>query len=92
MARKKVVFVIVEGPSDETALGATLSRLFNDRFVYLHVVRSDITTMKGVTPSNIISKLGNMVKSYARDNHFVKLHILQCFSFRRPHAAGFSVS
>lgn len=48
MARKKVVFVIVEGPSDETALGATLSRLFNDRFVYLHVVRSDITTMKGV--------------------------------------------
>lgn len=74
MARKKVVFVIVEGPSDETALGAVLSRLYDGRFVYLHVMRKDITTEKGVGPSNIVSVLGNVVRLYAKENHFVKSH------------------
>ena len=29
MARKKIIFVIVEGPSDDEALGAIFSRAFN---------------------------------------------------------------
>ena len=29
MARKKIVFVIVEGPSDDEALGAIFSRAFD---------------------------------------------------------------
>ena len=29
MARKKIVFVIVEGASDETALGAVLTKLYD---------------------------------------------------------------
>ena len=74
VARKKIVFVIVEGPSDETALGAVLDRFYDGRFVYLHVMRRDITTEKGINPSNIVSTLGNIVKAYARDNHFQKLH------------------
>jgi len=74
MARKKVVFVIVEGPSDKTALGAVLSKLFDKRFVYLHVMRRDITTEKGINSSNIVSALGNTVKLYASENHFTKMH------------------
>ena len=44
MPRKKVVFVIVEGPSDETALGVLLSRHFDKDTVYTHVMHCDITT------------------------------------------------
>ena len=44
MPRKKVIFVIVEGPSDETALGVLLSRHFDKDTVYTHVMHCDITT------------------------------------------------
>ncbi|MDE6590944.1 MAG: hypothetical protein K2K53_11495 [Oscillospiraceae bacterium] len=74
MARKKIVFVIVEGPSDETALGAILSRFYDGRFVYLHVMRRDITTEDGINPSNIVATLGDIIKAYARDNHFDRIH------------------
>lgn len=70
MARKKVVFVIVEGPSDETALGVTLSQVFDTESVYIHIMRGDITTRVGVTPQNIVAKLGNEVRAYAKDNHY----------------------
>ncbi len=70
MARKKVVFVIVEGPSDETALGVTLSQVFDTESVYIHIMRGDITTRVGVTPQNIVAELGNEVKAYAKHNHY----------------------
>ena len=72
MSRKKVIFVIVEGPSDETALGAILSKIFDRNNVYLHIMREDITTKNGVNVSNILSRIGNIVKQYAKDNHFSK--------------------
>ena len=55
MKRKKVVLVIVEGPSDEEALGAILSRYFDENEVRVYVRRGDITTEKGnkCEPSNI---------------------------------------
>lgn len=74
MARRKVVFVIVEGPSDETALGAILSRLFDEKSVYLHVMRQDITTENGVNASNIVPKLGNIIRKYAKDYCLAKTH------------------
>jgi hypothetical protein len=36
VARKKVVFIIVEGPSDETVLGAILSNLFDSSYICEH--------------------------------------------------------
>lgn len=65
MARKKIVFVIVEGPSDEEALGVLLTRLFDSNAVYVHVMHCDITTEVGVNPSNIVAKIGNTVKDFA---------------------------
>lgn len=70
MARRKVVFVIVEGPSDNTALGVTLSRVFDKNSLYVHIMHGDITTRKGVTSQNIISKIGIEIKAYAKSNHY----------------------
>ena len=62
MKRKKVVLVIVEGPSDEDALGAVLNNYFDKDRVYVHTHHGDITTEKGNKCSNIISKVNECVK------------------------------
>lgn len=74
MTRKKIIFVIVEGPSDEDALGVVLQRLYGTSTVYVHVMHRDITTEKGVNPSNIIAKIGNEIREYARHMHFRNIH------------------
>lgn len=70
MARRKVVFVIVEGASDETALGITLNQVFDKESVHVHIMHGDITTRTGVTPQNIVAKVGNEVRAYATSNHY----------------------
>lgn len=70
MTRKKIIFVIVEGPSDETALSAILDQIYDRNAVYLYVTRCDITTEKGTTPSNIINKVAATIKQYAANYHF----------------------
>jgi hypothetical protein len=74
VARKKIVFVIVEGPSDEEALGVILSKLYNTSTVYVHIMYFDVTTAIGNTPSNIINKVCATIKQYAKDSHFVNSH------------------
>ena len=70
MAKKKIVFVIVEGPSDDEALGVLLSRIYDKNSVYVHIMHGDITTQAGVTSANIVSKVGNCVRQYAAQNHY----------------------
>lgn len=70
MAYRKVVFVIVEGPSDETALGIVLNRIFDKESVYIHIMHEDITTKRNVNSENIVSKVGNEIKAYAKFNHY----------------------
>lgn len=70
MARKKVVLVIVEGLSDDTALGIMLNQVYDKDSVYVHILHGDITTRKGVTSQNIISKIGNEVRVYAKSHHY----------------------
>lgn len=70
MARRKIVFIIVEGVSDETALGIAFSQIFDKESVYVHIMHGDITTRSDVTPQNIVAKIGNEVKKYAASNHF----------------------
>lgn len=72
MARRKIVFVVVEGPSDEEALGAVITRIFDESSVFVKIMRCDITTEKGINAGNIISKVGNVIRLYAKDNHFTK--------------------
>lgn len=61
MAKRKIVFVIVEGPSDDEALGVLLSKIYDRDSVYVHIMYGDITTQAGVNSSNIVSKVGNCV-------------------------------
>ena len=70
LARRKVVFVIVEGASDETALGIALNQVFDRESVHVHIMHGDITTRAGVNSQNIVAKVGNEVKVYATSNHY----------------------
>ena len=70
MARKKVVFVIVEGPSDDEALGVLFNLIFDRNSVFVHIMHRDITSERGVRSDNILSRLGNEVRTYAKSNHF----------------------
>ena len=75
VARKKIVFVIVEGPSDEEALGVVLSRLYSNEEVYVHIMHGDITSEFIESPNeNIFTKVANEVEGYAKSNHYKKLH------------------
>lgn len=77
MARKKVVFVIVEGPSDDTALGVILSRLYDKNTVHVEIMHGDITTDLSIDPVDIVSAIGDIVKSYAESMHFSQEHFKQ---------------
>ena len=70
MSRRKIVFVIVEGPSDDEALALSLSKIFDKDSVYVHVVHGDITSKGGVTPENIESKITEIVREYANSSRF----------------------
>lgn len=77
MSRKKIVFVIVEGASDDEALSVILSRIYDKDTVYVHVMHCDITTELDVNPGNIVSKVGDVVRNYAgrifRPSHFNRI-------------------
>ncbi len=70
MARKKIVFVIVEGPSDKAALNVLLNSLYDKNSVVVAVTYGDITTERYSTAGNIVAKIGDFVRAYARNNHY----------------------
>ena len=74
MPRRKIVCVIVEGPSDDEALGLLFSKIFDESQVFIYITYGDITTQKDTTPANILSKLGNVINSYLKSNHLKKVH------------------
>lgn len=76
--RRKVVFVIVEGPSDKEALEVLLEHVLDADTVYVHVYHGDITSATGVNVQNINARICRIVKSYAsmnglRSSDFVKV-------------------
>lgn len=64
MKSKKVILFIVEGPSDESALNAIFSKIFDQNKVYVYIVHGDITVRNGVTPQTIISEVNKLVKTH----------------------------
>ncbi|WP_343215576.1 hypothetical protein [Eubacterium sp. An11] len=59
MSEKKVVMFIVEGPSDEAALGSIMKEYFSNNEVQFVVVYGDITLKDYVSEDNILKKLMN---------------------------------
>lgn len=73
MTRKKILFVIVEGSSDDEALGVILSRIYDKNSVYIHITHGDITTRFNYAPNkNIFTMISDMIRGYANSNHFRK--------------------
>ena len=70
MTRKKILLVIVEGSSDETAIGYALSQVYDREQVYIQVVHGDITTKDRASSSNIVTLVGNEVKKFLDNNPF----------------------
>lgn len=70
MSRRKIVFVIVEGPSDDEALGVILNRLYNKNVVHVEITHGDMTSAKNVKPENIAGRIGNLLRGYAQANHY----------------------
>lgn len=70
MARKKIVLVLVEGPSEDTALGVILNRLFDKNKVHIEIMHGDITADYSIEPKDIVSALGDVVREYANAMHF----------------------
>lgn len=58
---KKVIAFIVEGASDEAAIGSIMREYFSNELVQFVVVRGDITTKDFVSSKNIITKIHNLV-------------------------------
>ena len=62
MNEKKVVTVIVEGPSDENAIGGILKEFFSSEEVQFAVVHWDITSNYSTTKENVVSKVGALIE------------------------------
>lgn len=77
MARRKIVLVIVEGPSDADSLELYFSKFFDSNTVHMKIMYGDITSKKGINQSNIKARLGNEIKVYAENNHFKAADVQQ---------------
>lgn len=62
-SEKKVIAFIVEGLSDEAALGTIMKEYFSSNEVQFIVVRGDITVQDYVTVDNIKSKINDQVEA-----------------------------
>ena len=63
---KKVIFVIVEGETDATAIGQMFTRVFDSHTVRVEIMHKDITADSSVYPSNIVEKVASYVRNYAK--------------------------
>ncbi len=75
---KKVIFVIVEGPTDEDALSSVLKQIFSTAEVHFHVIHGDITTEDGISASNaksyVAKRIMSEMKKYAyKDGDILKI-------------------
>ena len=75
MARKKIVLVIVEGPSDASALERYFVKYFDSDRIVTKIIHGDITTDKNIDQSRIKAHLGNKVKSWITKDKFKKTDI-----------------
>ena len=64
-------------PAHDTALGIMLNQIYDKDKVHVHIMHGDITTRKGVRSDNIVAKVGDEVRKYAKSNHYTSKHFKQ---------------
>ena len=81
MDEKKVIAFIVEGPSDEAALGSIMKEYFSSSEVQFVVVHGDIALRDYVSVTGIINKINEQVESikrkyrYSQEDFLKLIHI-----------------
>ena len=81
MSEKKVVAFIVEGLSDEAALGTIMKEHFSNNEVQFVVVHGDITLKDYVSNDSILKKINEQIESvkskyrYSQDDFIKIIHI-----------------
>lgn len=82
MNEKKVIAFIVEGPSDEAALGTVMKEYFSSSEVQFVVVHGDITLKDYVSTDNILIKINEQIDSvkskyrYNQDDFIKIIHVV----------------
>lgn len=81
MSEKKVIAIIVEGPSDENAIGGILKEYFSSEEVQFAVVHGDITSNEFTTVDNVVTKITALIDGikskygYQWDDFIKVIHI-----------------
>lgn len=90
MREKKVIAFIVEGPSDEAALGSVMKEYFSSHEVQFVVVHGDITMKDYATNESILKKINEQIEGVKRKyrfehNDFIKIiHIVDTYGVYIP--------
>lgn len=69
---KKVILVLVEGPSDKDALALIFSKLLKERDIEFDVLHTDITAKEEMTKKYIVKEIEKEVNAYLKRNPFIK--------------------
>ena len=77
MAKKKVVMILLEGPSDAAALWKYFKNFFSDDKVVIKTLYTDITSQKGVYPNTIKAKIGHKINDELRRSKLNKLDLMR---------------
>lgn len=92
MSEKKVVVFIVEGPSDEAALGSVMKEHFSSHEVQFVVVHGDITLKDYASDDNILKKINEQIEGiknryrYRQDDFIKIIHIVDMDGVYIPEA------
>lgn len=84
MQTKKIVLLIVEGPSDENALGPILRKIISNNNIRFKVTETDITAdYRYITVENIEDQLAKHVRRFLANTFHVDdlleiIHIVDC--------------
>lgn len=82
MIEKKVIAFIVEGPSDEAALGTIMKEYFSSSEVQFVVIHGDITLKDYVSNNSILKKVNEQIEGlksryrYRQDDFIKIIHIV----------------
>ncbi|WP_010243886.1 hypothetical protein [Acetivibrio cellulolyticus] len=63
--KKKIVLFIVEGINDKTCLALCMDQLLDNNTVRFEITDGDITTQYGNSSSNIVAKVGDIVRAFS---------------------------
>ncbi len=69
---KKIILVLVEGPTDEDALALVFQRLVKRYDVGFDVLHTDITAKEEMTPKYIVREIKKAIDAYLRRNPFIE--------------------